>query len=335
MFAFSRRQALGLAGAALLGAGRAWARDGSIDESGFVPIGGIDQWIAIQGQDARNPVILFLHGGPAEAQSPFLSEFRPWEASFTVVNWDQRGAGKTFGKNGPATPDMTVQRMTDDAIEVAEYACRRLGKAKLILVGHSWGAILGLQVIKRRHDRIAAYVGTGFSASWALSLQGQELWARSQALAAGDQATLKALDATATRPVTEWRRILASNKYKMSPADVEYLKIQTAFLGPQPRPTTGDVADWIAGGAFTGPKIAPAILSFDARALGLDMPVPFFVIQGRDDHVASFAPAEAYVEEVRAPAKAFIPIDGGHFALFTDPGEFVGALQKYVRPLAR
>ena len=65
------------------------------------------------------------------------------------------------------------------------------------------------------------------------------------------------------------------------------------------------------------------------------MPVPFFVIQGRDDHVASFAPAQAYVDEVRAPAKAFIPIDGGHFALFTDPSEFVGALRKYVRPLAR
>jgi len=234
MVTFSRRQALGVAGGALLCAGSASAHVTAIGESGFVTIGGIDQWIAIQGQDARSPAILFLHGGPAEAESPFLQEFRPWEGSFTVVNWDQRGAGKTYGRNGPSTPDMTVERMTDDAIEVAEYACRRLGKAKIIVVGHSWGAILGLHVIKRRHDRIAAYVGTGFSASWALSLRGQELWARQQALAARDQVTLKALDDTAALPVTNWRRIVASNKYKMSPSDVEYLKIQTAFVGPQP-----------------------------------------------------------------------------------------------------
>lgn len=75
----------------------------AVNEQGFVPIGGIDQWIAIQGSNANNPVILFLHGGPAEAQSPFLKEFLPWEQQFTVVNWDQRGSGKTYGKNGDAT----------------------------------------------------------------------------------------------------------------------------------------------------------------------------------------------------------------------------------------
>jgi hypothetical protein len=31
-----------------------------INESGFVPIGRIDQWIAIQGQEDANPAILFL-----------------------------------------------------------------------------------------------------------------------------------------------------------------------------------------------------------------------------------------------------------------------------------
>ncbi len=77
-----------------------------IDESLYVRIGGIDQFISIRGDDRTNPVILFLHGGPANAQSPFLQEFEPWEKYFTVVNWDQRGSGKTFGKNGPATPGM-------------------------------------------------------------------------------------------------------------------------------------------------------------------------------------------------------------------------------------
>ena len=76
----------------------------AVNEQGFIPIGGIDQWIAIQGDDANNPVILFLHGGSADAQSPFLNEFLPWEHKFTVINWDQRGSGKTYGKMARRRP---------------------------------------------------------------------------------------------------------------------------------------------------------------------------------------------------------------------------------------
>src|SRR6185312_13026720 len=133
---------------------RSSAAAGAVDETGFVRIGGIDQWIGIQGTDSRNPAILYLHGGPGEAQSPFLEEFVPWERDFTVVNWDQRGSGRTYGKNGPqtpglSTPEMALERVSQDAREVAEYACSRLARKKLILVGQSWGAELGLHVVKR------------------------------------------------------------------------------------------------------------------------------------------------------------------------------------------
>jgi pimeloyl-ACP methyl ester carboxylesterase len=75
--------------------------------------------------------------------------------------------------------------------------------------------------------------------------------------------------------------------------------------------------------------------TLDARQLGLDIPIPFFVIQGREDHIAPFAVAQAYLAEVRAPKKVFIPIAGGHYACFTNPTEFVDALRRYVRPLAQ
>jgi|HubBroStandDraft_1064217.scaffolds.fasta_scaffold19623_3 pimeloyl-ACP methyl ester carboxylesterase len=329
MFKVSRREALALT-AGVMFAGDAEAKNGAIDEAGFVSIGGIDQWVAIQGRSRTNQVVLFLHGGPAEAESPFLQEFRPWEPAFTVVNWDQRGAGKTYGKNGPSTPGMTIERMADDAIEVAEHVRRRLGKSKVILVGHSWGAILGLHAIKRRPELFHAFVGTGQPVSWALTVNGQEAWARQQATTAGDQATLKALDQAAGLPLTDWRHMVAAAKYRMSPSDIAYLDIQKQFIGPPPYPTSGDVADWIAGGAFTASKLGPTLLAFDARALGLDMPIPFFVIQGRDDHVAPVEAARAYVHDVRAPAKAFVLIDGGHFALFTNPDGFVAALRRCV-----
>src|SRR5262245_50412884 len=73
-----------------------------VDEAFFTKIGGIDQWIAIRGQNRENPVILLLHGGPGIALSPMPRDFLwSWSETFTVVLWDQRGAGKTFGRSGP------------------------------------------------------------------------------------------------------------------------------------------------------------------------------------------------------------------------------------------
>jgi pimeloyl-ACP methyl ester carboxylesterase len=307
----------------------------SIDESGFVPIGGIDQWIAIRGQDDRNPLILFLHGGPADAESPFLREFVPWEHDFTVLNWDQRGSGKTYGENGPATPGMTVERMADDAVEVAQYALKKLKKPKLILLGHSWGALLGLYAVAQRPDLFYAFVGTGQPVNWTLTIEDRERWARKQAVAEHDTAAIQALDSIAALPVSDMNRVMASNKWRWSSSDAQYLTIERDFIGPAPFPTEGNVANWLAGQDFTGPKLWPTIVNFDARKQFPKIPIPFFVIEGRDDHAVSFEAAKTYVKQVRAPIKAFIPIDGGHFACFTNAGQFTAAVRRCIMPLMK
>jgi pimeloyl-ACP methyl ester carboxylesterase len=94
-----------------------------IDEKLFVPIGGIDQWITMRGQDRPNPVLLLLHDGPDDATNPWAyNVLAPWEKSFTLVQWDQRGAGKTLGKSGPSVAStITIDRMTQDGIELAEF----------------------------------------------------------------------------------------------------------------------------------------------------------------------------------------------------------------------
>src|SRR6185437_4163170 len=336
----TRRRAVGLiATASTLLWKQSSAAGAAVDETGFVPIGGIDQWIGIQGRDSRNPAILYLHGGPGEAQSPFLKEFIPWESDFTVVNWDQRGSGRTYGRNGPSTPgmstpEMALERLAQDAREVAQYVCRRLSKKKIILVGQSWGAELGLHVVKRWPELFYAFVGTGQPVSWHLKIESQERWARERATATGDQETLKALNDTASLPESDRRRIMASSQYRFAPSDLEYLKVVDAFIGRPPFPTKGEVADWLAGGRFTAEKVAPVEYTLDARKVGLDFAIPFFVIQGRDDHIAPFEVAQDYVAEVRAPKKMFIPIAGGHWACFTNATAFVAALRQYVRPLA-
>ena len=134
-----------------------------IDEAKYVEVGGIEQWITIRGEDRNNPVLLFLHGGPGDATNPWgYAGFRLWLKHFTVVQWDQRGAGRTLGKNGSASAQtVTVDRMVQDGVELAALLTKSLGKNKVVLVGHSWGSMLGVLMAKARPELFYAFVGTG------------------------------------------------------------------------------------------------------------------------------------------------------------------------------
>src|SRR4030095_8601574 len=117
-----------------------------IDQASYVEIGGIEQWISIRGEDRANPVLLFLHGGPGDATNPWAyAVFRPWLKNFTLVQWDQRGAGRTLGKNGRSLgPTITIDRMVRDGIELSELLRKTLKQDKLIVLGHSWGSRIGV-----------------------------------------------------------------------------------------------------------------------------------------------------------------------------------------------
>src|SRR5688572_22088 len=93
--------------AAALGGYRAWRQNegeralsistaAGVDDGLFVDVGGVAQWITIRGTDRRNPVLLVVHGGPGTALSPLATAFLPYERDWTVVQWDQPGAGRTF-----------------------------------------------------------------------------------------------------------------------------------------------------------------------------------------------------------------------------------------------
>jgi len=134
-----------------------------IDEAKYVELGGIEQWITIRGEDRKNPVLLLLHGGPGDATNPWgYAGFRSWLKHFTVVQWDQRGAGRTLGRNGPSlAPTITIERMAQDGVELAELLRKSLQKDKIVLVGHSWGSTLGVFMVKARPELFHAFVGTG------------------------------------------------------------------------------------------------------------------------------------------------------------------------------
>ena len=337
MHKFSRREAIIAAAAGIAGIkGALGATAPALAASQFVRIGGLDQWVAIQGK-ANTPVILFLHGGPGEAMSPFLDLFLSYENDFTWAIWDQRGAGKTYGQNGrDATGGMDLEQFIRDTIELAQYLRQALSRRKVLLVGHSWGAALGLQVAKRRPDLFYAFVGTGQPVSNELGLLSQERYARSMLTENNDTAGLKALDEAVQLPFTDPKRRFATRKFLFGSEDQRFLAREDAFVGPKPQPSTGEIADWIGGYTFTSDVLVPRIIGREVIDLvGFEVPLPIIVVQGRDDHITPTDVARDYVEKIKAPAKAFVEIRGGHFAVYTNQQEFLAALLQQVLPFTQ
>jgi proline iminopeptidase len=311
----------------------------AISDGEFVRIGGVDQWIDIHGDDQANPVIIVLHGGPAEAQTPLEQFYAGWYKNFTVVQWDQRGAGKTFGRNGKSTPDMTLDRIVQDGIEVVEYARRRLGKDKVIILGHSWGAYLGVNIIKKRPDLFYAYVGTGQVVNWAQTMAVHYAYAMKRAEAEGNQDALRELREIGPPPHEFGPKFFTAQKWLshyLADSDTKYLQKQVEIVTAAPNFSPQDVQDWLAGGQFSIPLLLPTLAAIDLPATeGYDMPVPFYIIQGQEDHITPTSVAQSYFRKIRAPRKKMVLIkNAGHFAYVTNREEFLAALVKDVRPLA-
>jgi pimeloyl-ACP methyl ester carboxylesterase len=230
---------------------------------------------------------------------------------------------------------MTLDRMVDDICEVAAHACNRLTQKKVILVGQSFGSLLGVHAIKKRPELFHAYVGTAQVVSIKDSFLDLARYARRKAAETGDQATLDALDKAETLSglprLGALRR--ASSRWMLAASDLPYTKILDDFRAQAS--SSKEAADWIEGGHFSGKTIGMTMPALDIHMLGLDMPVPFFIIQGRDDHITGMEPARAYAQEIRAPKKEFTAIEGGHYACFTNSAAFLAALTKHVGPLIR
>jgi proline iminopeptidase len=306
-----------------------------IHEATFVRIGGIDQWITIRGADRDNPILLFVHGGPADAQSSLASVYEPYERDFTFVQWDQRGAGKTYGANRDAPPD--PDRVVADGIELAQYLATHLGKQKIIVVGHSWGSTLAIGMAQRRPELFAACVGTGQTGSFVDAERAQFDFLLAHARAAGDQQTVAKLEAIGTPDPTSAEQYFSwwsmRNPYMPRSDEAWFTRMRQLVRSDPQLARDAELVE--AGMMYSGPKLVGAMLATDLPKTASRLAVPFFVIQGADDMTTPTSVAAKYFAIVQAPMKKMILIPGaGHFAIVTHVDAFRTTLVREVRPLA-
>ena len=309
-----------------------------IDEESYIEIGGIEQWVTIRGQDRNNPVLLFLHGGPGDVTNPWtFAIFAGWEKVFTVVQWDQRGAGRTLRKTGPAiAPTITVERMTQDGIELAEYLRKHLGKEKIFLVGHSFGSILGVRMARLRPELFYAYVGTGQIAdekrNYAVAYDALLKKARER----GDVKAVAELGSIGPPPYANSEGFRTQRKWAnaFEGAD-QFLYATIGLTLVAPGNSVQDINDTVAGEMLSADRLASQTKSDGPKEIGLDFHIPVFIFQGSEDFTAPTELARQYLAQIHAPRTAFVEIQGGgHFAVFMKSDVFLQELVKRVRPLA-
>lgn len=130
----------------------------SLSEKIFVEIGGIQQGMFIMSKNIENPVLLYIHGGPAFPNYFLIDKYEPGlEDYFTVCYWEQRGGGLSFTPE-VSLESMNFEQLTSDAIEVTNYLRKRFNKDKIYIMAHSGGTPIALKAVYKSPELYVAYM---------------------------------------------------------------------------------------------------------------------------------------------------------------------------------
>lgn len=312
---------------------------GILEES-FVRIGGIDQWVSIRGEDRNNPVLLLLHGGPGSCYSMFTPHLRLWEQDFTLVQWDQRGAGKTLRRMGTrGCGKISMLQLTRDTIEVAEYLRTYLKKDRIFLLASSIGSTFGVRVALRRPDLFYAYIGTDQNVGMVRGRHENHRELLDRLHVHGMTKGFKAVERIGPN-AAHWtlRDFTAVAQWTMKSDPTGFhrtIKLLKDAVWFAPGWTLRDIRAFVKGMRFSLEQLLPEIVRYDAWAQGTHFDVPVLVFQGENDVLTLTAHAQAYFEDIEAPLKRMELIsNAGHFAMVLEPELFLEKLLAYVRPLA-
>lgn len=310
---------------------------GSIAEVSFLRLGGLEQWVMIRGQSAANPPLVLLHGGPGWTETSLFRYFNaPLERNFTVVYWDQRGAGKSFDPKISAS-SMTVEQFIADLNELVEAVCKRLGKEKVVIFGHSWGSALGALYAARFPEKVAAYVGSGQIGDWQAGEMSSYTFVLAEARRRRNRRAAKALRTIGPPPHTAsglWteRTWLSRFEGRMRPRALWDLG-RSVLGGPESSffelPTSWRAFRWSINAMWT----EVSKLNLQKLVPTLKMPVFFFL--GRNDHWVPAAVSVAYFDLLVAPSKRIAWFEeSGHEPFADEPAKFNALMVELVRPAA-
>jgi pimeloyl-ACP methyl ester carboxylesterase len=307
-----------------------------------VDLGGVGQWVSVRGRvDAA--LLLVLHGGPGGAEyGPRRHYLAALEQRWLVVEWEQRGAGRSF-RGDETAETLSLDLLVRDAVELVERLRVEHPGRPLVVLAHSFGTVLGVRVAQRVPGLVDAYVGVGQVVCWALQEQRSYDWALAEARRQGNAKAVAALERIGP-PV--------DGEYASGRAGVETQRRWLGTLG-------GVTADpsflmaWVRTILLARDYPLRAKLRFSkgmARSmdlvwpqlcatvdLGRDVPaldVPVYLVAGGHDRITGLDQVQPWFDALRAPAKRLEVLDDvGHLSLYEAPDRFLALMEQVRRAL--
>jgi pimeloyl-ACP methyl ester carboxylesterase len=285
-----------------------------VDTLARVSIGGADQWLRERSDDRTNPIVLYLHGGPGTSQMTLnRRNTRDLERCFTVVNWDQRGAGKSYAAIRDAAA-MNIDQFVSDTREVTRYLLHKFRQDRLVLVGHSWGSAIGALTVARSPELYSCYVGIGQIADMAEGEARSYQWVLEEARRRGNRRALRSLERIGPPPYTgDWRKKTLVERAQVARFGGEVRGRRFGAVGMVLRSvlvsseyTLRDRVNFVRGVLGSMRLLWPQLLAVDLFDQARELQVPVFLMEGRYDWEVPSVVAARYFEVLRAPSKRLI-----------------------------
>ena len=299
-----------------------------------VRLGGVDQWLIIRGHDVNKPVLLFLSGGPGSSEAGRVMRFNAeLEKHFVVVIWEQRGCGKSYPSLNPKSA-LTVDQYTADIVELTDMLHERFDEEKIYLVGHSWGAIIGLRAAQERPDLFHAYIGTAQMINVRETDQIIYQMMLEHSRQFGDTQFVQTLEKQGEPPYFVKSPILPyatlfGREYAVFEApnikneDFRHEGDLLQLMFKQPEYGWLDRLYYVLSLVNTFNAVYPQLQDFDLR---LDAPIldlPVYLMQGRHDMNDPYWLPEEYFNLLQAPSKQlYFFEDSGHGMIWEEPEKF-------------
>jgi len=308
---------------------------GSIAALETIKINGIKIQLLIRGENVTNPVILFLHGGPGAPEMALTNYYyqKKLEKDFILVHYDQRGAGKSFSKDIPPET-MTINHIVEDTRDVSKYLLKRFGKDKIILMGHSWGTIIGVYCINKYPKLYDYYIGIG----QVVNMHENELlsynYTLDRAKQTNNRIAVGQLEKIGIPPYRSLKDGNIQRKWLMKLGGSIYNGNSFSDV-KEGRKTNKEytLVDWIFYW-LPGLKYSNKMLQGELNNVNLfesvkSFDVPIYLLLGRHDYQAPSEIAEKYFNLIKAPNKKLYCFEqSAHMIHFEEPEEFIKTIKE-------